>query len=112
MPNPGSGRPRSEIERDLEAALKRRAVLEEEIKRHPMHNPFRRVYLYARIWLHNSLKSITLVKIAALVVIVYFAILIYGQLRPLSYQEKYMHCLELGSNARAQACINLLRNNT
>jgi hypothetical protein len=60
-------------------------------------------------YFHSFIKSLTLVNIAALIIIIYFATLIYGQFRPLSYEEKYMQCLELGSNARAQACINLLK---
>jgi hypothetical protein len=41
-------------------------------------------------------------------VAVYFGILIYRQLSPQTREQKILHCLELGSDKRAQACIALL----
>ncbi len=46
--------------------------------------------------------------LASLVILIYCSLLIIRQVMPRSYAEKYMHCLELGSNTRTQACIGLL----
>lgn len=48
------------------------------------------------------------VAIAGLVIIVYFGILIYKQLKPQTEEQKIMRCLELGSDQRATACLHLL----
>jgi hypothetical protein len=50
-----------------------------------------------------------LLSITCLIIVIYFSILIYKEIKPKTYKEQVMHCLELGSNARAQACINLLK---
>lgn len=55
-----------------------------------------------------SKPLLILIAITCLVIISYFSILTYKELRPKTYYEQKMHCLELGSNARAQACIRLL----
>ncbi|MEK7655548.1 MAG: hypothetical protein AAB386_02630 [Patescibacteria group bacterium] len=49
------------------------------------------------------------VAVVGLVVIVYFGILIYKQLKPQTLEQKILHCLELGSDQRASACIKLLQ---
>ena len=51
-----------------------------------------------------------LISLACLVVLLYFGILIYKEVKPKTYQEQYMRCLELGSNARAAACVKLINN--
>ena len=58
-------------------------------------------------FLRNPMKIC--ISIACIVVAVYFAVLTYKQLKPQTYQEQRMHCLELGSNARATACLRLIR---
>ncbi len=50
-----------------------------------------------------------LLAVAALLVILYYGTHLYDWFRPQTYQEKYMHCLELGSDARAGACVKLLK---
>jgi len=50
-----------------------------------------------------------LVSIVCFVVILYFGIKIYKEIAPQSYTEQKMHCLELGSNARATACLRLIK---
>ncbi len=57
-------------------------------------------------FLKNPLN--VLISVLCLFIIVYFGILIFNEVRPKSYNEQVMHCLELGSNERAQACINIL----
>jgi len=49
-----------------------------------------------------------LIAITCLVITSYFIMLIYKELKPKTLNEQKMHCLELGSNARAQACMRLL----
>lgn len=51
----------------------------------------------------------TIFVITSLVVIIYFGIRIYKAIKPETYQEKYMHCLELGSNARTFTCLEFLK---
>jgi hypothetical protein len=58
--------------------------------------------------LNNFFKSLTVFKVLAIFIIVYFGILIYKQIKPQSYQEKFMHCMDLGSNLRAEGCVNSL----
>lgn len=49
-----------------------------------------------------------IIFLTCLVIIAYFGTLIYKQLKPKSYEEKYMYCLELGSDHRAALCIKAL----
>lgn len=49
-----------------------------------------------------------IIFLTCVVISAYFSILVYKQLKPKSYEEKYMHCLELGSNLRSQQCLRQL----
>lgn len=49
------------------------------------------------------------IAIVCLAVAVYFAVLTYKQLKPQTIKEQQMHCLELGSDARAAACLRLIK---
>lgn len=49
-----------------------------------------------------------IISITCVVIIVYFGILIYKEVRPKTYQEQYLLCLELGSNLRSQQCLRQL----
>lgn len=59
-------------------------------------------------------KKVSTIFIAAasLVVVVYFGTLLYKQLKPQTQEQKMMHCLELGSDQRATACIKLVQQGT
>lgn len=50
------------------------------------------------------------IAIACLAIAVYFVVLTYKQLKPQTYEEQKMHCLGLGSDARAIACVKLINN--
>jgi hypothetical protein len=52
----------------------------------------------------------TIITITCLIVVIYFGILIYKELKPKTYKEKVMQCLEVGagSNAVANRCIELI----
>ena len=50
-----------------------------------------------------------LVFITCIVIISYFGIKIYKEIKPQTLEEKKMECLKLGSDARANACIRLLK---
>jgi len=56
----------------------------------------------------KKLQSSALI-LASLVATVYFGIRIFEARRPQTHQEEVMHCLELGSDARAAACIKLIQ---
>lgn len=58
--------------------------------------------------LNIFIKSLTILKIIGIIVIIYLCILVFKEIKPQSYKEKYMNCLELGSDSRAHACIKLL----
>ena len=58
-------------------------------------------------FLSNPMKIC--IAIACLAVAVYFMVLTYKQLKPQTSQEQKMHCLELGSNERAIACLRLIK---
>lgn len=45
------------------------------------------------------------VAIVCLAATIYIVVLIYHEVRPKSYNEKYIDCLKLGSDNRAAACI-------
>jgi CBS domain containing-hemolysin-like protein len=51
------------------------------------------------------------IMLTCLIISVYVAILIFEELKPKTYSEQYLHCLELGSNMRTRDCIDLLDNN-
>ena len=50
-----------------------------------------------------------LITITCITVIVYVGSLLFKEFMPINYKEQMMHCLELGSNVRAQTCISLLK---
>lgn len=50
-----------------------------------------------------------MISITCLVVILYFGIKIYKEVKPLSLKEEKMECLKLGSDARAVACLRMLK---
>lgn len=43
-----------------------------------------------------------------IIVVTYYGILIYKEVKPKSLKEQKMQCLELGSNERARECYRLL----
>jgi hypothetical protein len=49
-----------------------------------------------------------IITFTCLILVFYFGILIYKELKPKTYNEKFMGCLKLGSNARANACVDLI----
>ncbi len=58
--------------------------------------------------LKDFIKSLTILKVIGIIIILYFCILIYKQIGPQTYREKYMSCLKLGSDMRARSCIGLI----
>ncbi len=50
-----------------------------------------------------------IIFITCLVVVAYFGIRIYKELKPRTIEERKMECLKLGSDNRAAACIKLLK---
>jgi hypothetical protein len=56
----------------------------------------------------NFSKNLTILKVIGILIIVYIGILIFKEIRPLSYKEQYINCLKLGD--RAGACIRMLKN--
>ncbi len=50
-----------------------------------------------------------IIFITCLVVVTYFGIKIYKELKPKNMEERKIECLKLGSNTRAAACIKLLK---
>lgn len=59
--------------------------------------------------LKNYAKSLTILKVIGILVIFYIGISIYKEIRPLSYQEKYIQCLKLSSEGRVRACVDMLK---
>jgi hypothetical protein len=49
-----------------------------------------------------------IIAITCIVILSYFGVLLYKELRPKTLTEQKMHCLELGSNERARSCLILL----
>jgi hypothetical protein len=54
-------------------------------------------------------KTKIVVLITCLVAMAYFGLGIYNQTKPKTLNEQKMECLKLGSNARADACLKLLK---
>lgn len=46
--------------------------------------------------------------VMCIAILCYFIVQIVKEIKPKTYEEQYMHCLELGSDSRANACIKLL----
>lgn len=61
--------------------------------------------------LYNILENYNLkfISILCILLSIYFLILIINKVKPLTYNEKLMHCLELGSDSRAIACVELVK---
>lgn len=45
------------------------------------------------------------ISLTCIIISTYFVLLIIKEIKPESYSSKYLHCLELGSDRRANACI-------
>lgn len=48
-------------------------------------------------------------KVIGILIIIFLCILIYKEIKPKTASEKIMNCLKLGSDARATACIKLIK---
>lgn len=49
-----------------------------------------------------------LISLLCCIGIIYFGIKIYQAVKPQTYEQKKLHCLELGSNLRYIQCLNLI----